>query len=352
MQEDKKPLVTIVIPIYNVEKYLRHCIGSVIGQTYTNIEVILLNDGSTDGSEKICLEYANLDKRIKYYFHENRGLGLTRNRGIELSTGEYITFLDSDDWFDLNFAEEVLKDMTEANAEIGLCDIRYTDETRGNTHTVKLRFLKNIVSFQEDKSVVNKCRLFAWGKIFKKSLFTDFGIEFPNFAYEDICTPLLTIRAEKISYTPKALINYVENRVDSLSNASKNILDLGKGLKWLKERLQNDNLYSDFKIEYKKIALAQLRFAARRFGHLQDEKTHRDLQTLAGIVEELLPQLNGLTGRKYYVPDDSPILKLALDRCLPYENQIVNKPGADISSIMIDEAVLKYNMAELIMEVL
>jgi glycosyltransferase involved in cell wall biosynthesis len=318
----------------------------------SNVEIILLNDGSTDGCTEICSNYVAKDKRIKYYYHNNIGLAQTRNRGIEYATGEYITFLDSDDWFELDFIKVLLSDMIKNKASVGLCDINYIDDKSGDSHIVKMRFMSSSISVEKDKSAINKSRLFAWGKIYRKSLFTDNDVKFPIFTYEDICTPLLMAYSNAISYTPKALINYVNNRSDSLSNISKNIRDIGKGLLWLKDQLSMRELFTDLKIEYKKIALAQLRFAARRFGNLSDVATKEELRRLAGVVEELLPELCGIADRKYYVPENSEIMRLALDCCLPYGNQIVSSPNEADTNIIIDEAMLKYNMAELIMEVI
>lgn len=94
------PLISVVVPIYNVELYLKQCIESIIHQTYKNLEIILIDDGSTDKSKKICDQYVNIDKRIQVYHKKNSGLGLTRNYGMERATGKYIIFVDSDDYLD------------------------------------------------------------------------------------------------------------------------------------------------------------------------------------------------------------------------------------------------------------
>jgi glycosyltransferase involved in cell wall biosynthesis len=98
-------LISVIVPIYNVEQYLSQCINSIINQTYSNIEIILLDDGSTDNSLNIIKEYASQDKRIKYYSRENKGLLYTRIDGVEKARGKYITFVDSDDWLELNAIE-------------------------------------------------------------------------------------------------------------------------------------------------------------------------------------------------------------------------------------------------------
>lgn len=102
-------LISIIIPVYNVEKYLEECIESCINQTYKNIEIILINDGSTDKSLEICQKYANIDNRIIVKSIPNSGVTHARNVGIGLSKGDYITFIDSDDFVDRNFCEVLLK---------------------------------------------------------------------------------------------------------------------------------------------------------------------------------------------------------------------------------------------------
>ncbi len=112
-------LISIIVPVYNAEKYLNRCIESVLNQTYQNIELILINDGSTDNSLNICLEYANTDNRIVVVNQENLGVAVARNKGIDEATGEYIMFLDSDDWYDANYVLYLYQSIIKADLSIG-----------------------------------------------------------------------------------------------------------------------------------------------------------------------------------------------------------------------------------------
>lgn len=114
----EQPLVSIVVPIYNTENYLHECLDCLINQTYKNIEIICINDGSKDNSLKILQEYAQKDKRIKVYTQENSGEAATRNRGLELASGKYIAAIDSDDYCSLNFVEECVKVAEKENSDI------------------------------------------------------------------------------------------------------------------------------------------------------------------------------------------------------------------------------------------
>ncbi len=91
-------LVSVVVPVYNLEKYIENCLKSIVAQTYKNLEIICIDDGSTDGSARIIKEFAGTDERIKYFYQRNQGLSATRNEGIRISTGEYILFIDADDF--------------------------------------------------------------------------------------------------------------------------------------------------------------------------------------------------------------------------------------------------------------
>lgn len=113
-------VVSIIVPIYNAEKYLNECIDSIINQSYPEIEIILINDGSTDKSDEICKRYEELDKRIKYIYKENEGVSIARNTGIKISTGEWITFLDADDKAELNMCERFISNLRNSESDIYL----------------------------------------------------------------------------------------------------------------------------------------------------------------------------------------------------------------------------------------
>ena len=102
-------LITIIVPVYNVEKYIRECIDSLINQTYKNLEIILVDDGSKDKSGEICENYANADSRVKVIHKENEGLGFARNTGLTVAQGKFVTFIDSDDVADVDLVERLLK---------------------------------------------------------------------------------------------------------------------------------------------------------------------------------------------------------------------------------------------------
>lgn len=133
-------LVSIIVPIYNSEKFLYSLLNNLIQQTYKNIEIILVDDGSTDNSLKICNEFKKNDNRIKILSKENEGVSVTRNKGIDVATGEYITFLDSDDTLNSKYIEELVNNIDEN------CLVRCFHKNIKNTITYKDEYIRKIVS--------------------------------------------------------------------------------------------------------------------------------------------------------------------------------------------------------------
>ena len=129
----KKPIVSVLIPVYNVEKYLKKCLESVTGQTLTNIEIICVNDGSTDNSLKILEKYKALDSRIKIVNKENGGLPSARNAALDIATGEYVGFVDSDDYIEENMFERLVEVAHNENSEVVICGANiFPERTRAD----------------------------------------------------------------------------------------------------------------------------------------------------------------------------------------------------------------------------
>lgn len=178
--------VSIVVPVYNVEKYLKRCVDSLIGQSYPNLEILLIDDGSKDNSLSICKEYELKDSRIRVFHKENEGLGLTRNYGIERATGRYITFVDSDDYLTSDAVETMLEKATATDADVVIANNYYKDEEQ------KVTLPERLYSGTEIKEVLmvhmmgNKgneldaLSYTAWGKLYKKDLFTQNNLVFPS----------------------------------------------------------------------------------------------------------------------------------------------------------------------------
>lgn len=192
-------MISIIVPVYNVKEYLERCLQSVCGQTYRNLEIILIDDGSTDGSGELCDWFAQEDERVRVIHQENAGQSVARNRGLDIARGEYFGFVDGDDWIEPDMYEFLYRLMTDNDADISICS-HYRD--KGSRSVAKYASGK-FFSLTRDEAlqalVVDKhVRNYMWDKLFRRSLFTD--VSFPvKRVFEDvaICYQLF-YRAEKV----------------------------------------------------------------------------------------------------------------------------------------------------------
>lgn len=220
-----EPLISIIIPVYNVEKYIYECLDSVVNQTYKNLQIILVDDGSTDKSGKICDEYAELDERITVIHQENNGAGAAKNAGLELIRGDYFAIIDSDDYIDLNMYSIMISNMNTYKSDIVQClfyDL-YVDKKMSsyytNRNTSNKLFPKNI--FLKDYLYDWKYAIFA-NKLFKTSLLTS-DIRFPVgrkiddefFTYKLVCNANMVLNITDSLY-------YYRMRESSVMNENQN----------------------------------------------------------------------------------------------------------------------------------
>lgn len=131
-------MISVIVPVYNVKPYLQKCVDSIRNQTYQNLEIILVDDGSTDGSGEMCDEYANKDGRVIALHQKNAGQGAARNLGLDTAHGEWVGFVDADDWIDLNYYEKLVRAAKTADADMACCDRRIYDEEGNLTYEVKI----------------------------------------------------------------------------------------------------------------------------------------------------------------------------------------------------------------------
>lgn len=212
-------LVSVIVPIYKVEKDLSDCVLSICNQTYRNLEIILVEDGSPDNCGRMCDEFARNDTRIKVIHKINGGLSQARNTGMKIMTGEYITFVDSDDILENDFVEEMLRIINKYNAQVAICK-NSTFEKGGALNSGHVEIsercfdaadaIKNML-YQKDFDVA------AWGKMYHKD--TLIGISFPDgLIHEDIPTTYKALlRCQKVAFTTRELYRY-QIRKESIEN--------------------------------------------------------------------------------------------------------------------------------------
>ena len=218
--------ITVIVPVYNVENYLRKCLDSIIAQTYKNIEIIVVNDGSTDASGQICQEYTQIDNRIVYIEKENGGLSEARNVGLDKMTGSYVTFIDSDDWAELDYVEILYKKIIEYQADISVGNYYSYNEDEetyyfhiyGDSYYEKvydnISIFENLYESQEMKSFA---LISAWGKLYKAKLFDYLRFEKGKLGEDGYFNQKMYLSVNKVVYLNKGLYAY-RQRSGSITN--------------------------------------------------------------------------------------------------------------------------------------
>ncbi|MDC6078319.1 glycosyl transferase [Limosilactobacillus fermentum] len=229
----KEPLVSIVVPIYNVQDFVEKCIKSILKQTFQDFELLLVNDGSTDNSIKVCKQYMHKDERIRILNKENGGLSDARNYGIDRAKSDYVVFVDGDDYVDERFIEELYKSITNEKSEIAICgyigvtnDGEMINEVSLNEPN-NLSFItgKELLRYSyKPRGVVNEV---AWNKIYKKEVFD--GVRFTKGKYYEDSYILASLywNIKKISLVKENLYFYVQ-RSGSITNSAiskKKVMD-------------------------------------------------------------------------------------------------------------------------------
>ncbi len=219
------PLISFIIPVYNVEKYLAQCIESIRVQSHDNIEIILVDDGSTDKSGEICDNFSKTDNRVRVIHKENGGASAARNAGLGIAKGNYIAFIDSDDYVSPSMAEKLLDAISKTDSDLAMCNFAYTDE------------LGNITESFSDDTKAGEYRteellrkvaagwtfgILVWNKLFKKELF-DGGLLFleGRIAEDEMIAHRLLARVRKAVIIPDVLCFY-RQRTGSVTNSAFN----------------------------------------------------------------------------------------------------------------------------------
>ena len=240
------PKVSVIVPFYNVEGYIEKCLDTLVNQTLEDIEIILVNDGSKDNSILIAKKFLeNYPKKIVYLEKENGGLSDARNFGIPYAKGEYIAFLDSDDYVEKNMYEEMYALAKKENSDMVQCNFywEYIDKNK--------KKIGDMQKYSNKKELIIKGRVEAWNKLIKREILENEEIRFPKgLRYEDVeFTYKLAPYLEKVSFIDKPFIHYIQ-RQNSISNSQNErtaeIFDiLDNVIKYYKEK----NIYEEYKNE-------------------------------------------------------------------------------------------------------
>lgn len=245
-----RPRISVIIPVYNAEPYLRRCLDSVQGQTYENLEILLVNDGSTDGSRAVCDEYAARDSRIRVLHKENGGVSSARNAGLAAAAGEWIGWVDSDDWIEPDMFAYLLAGALESGADVAVCS---RSEEYKSRSTVQGWSEKKLLDTEQALSLLledGDMKSYLWDKLWKRELFRQ--IVFPEGrAFEDVAVlHRLFARAERIVCLPGVKYHYghhadslfgsatLKNRMDYYLAAEERYADLLESWPQFREQLE------------------------------------------------------------------------------------------------------------------
>ena len=221
-----KELISVIIPIYNVEHYLEKSVESVINQSYENLEIILVDDGSTDDSGKLCDKIAKKDERIKVIQKKNGGISDARNVGIEKANGKYLGFIDSDDYIDEFFYETLYAILKKYNSDISMCNYKkvYTDSEENNTESEHKEQVFDSKQALRELLLFGKIENYVWNKLYKKDVFTK--VRYPvGKKMEDLGTTYLTIKNSKTVVVTDYIGYFYRQRKGSImSNSNSNLI--------------------------------------------------------------------------------------------------------------------------------
>lgn len=218
-------LISVVVPIYNMEKYLNKCVDSILNQTYSNIEILLIDDGSTDLSVKICDEYMKIDSRIKVFHKKNGGLSDAKNFGIKKASGKYVAFVDSDDWIENNMYENMYYKLKDTKSNIVVCG-RYIEYENGEK---KEWYNKNEIIMNKEQALIYLNSFYNFDmsscdKLYEKSLFDNIEFPYGKKCEDAYTTYLLFNKADRVTYIPKCFYHYFQ-RSGSISRNEKINMD-------------------------------------------------------------------------------------------------------------------------------
>lgn len=259
--------VSVIIPVYNAEKYLKQCLDSVLNQSLQEIEVICVDDGSTDDSPQILTEYASNDIRLRIVKQENAGPGKARNKGMEHSTGKYLIFLDADDWFEPEYLEKMYVKSEQVGADICICKAQRVDAETGNNLPSEWMLKEKLVPSDVFSPEEVSQYLFqftygqVWDKLYKKNLLVKEGIYFPELRNsEDMPFVYITLlSAHRVTLLSEVMVNYRVNMSSSVSNTIEKQPEapfeaFGLVYEFLKEK----NLYEKYKQSFLNWAIEYL----------------------------------------------------------------------------------------------
>ncbi len=351
-------MVSVIVPVYNTEKYLDECIRTIVNQTYKNLEIILINDGSTDGSGAICKRWEEADQRIRYIEKENEGQGVTRNLGIAKASGEYILFVDSDDYLDETLIEKAFGHMTEQKADIcvfahyGLDEDEIVDET-----LLSYKLLEG-ACVKENRALLSNMMPVLWDKLFSSALMKGTDIQMSNRICEDLVfNARLYVRAQRICMLDVPLYYYRYKRKGNLSTSYDRYLEVAQSISELNEVFIQERKFEEYWIQLYDIAVTMFKDILLRVGKRMDLDVPAEIRgrysefwrVYKNCLEQWFSEYLDIgLQEKRYALIGSYNLRIVLHRFLLDENLLREDYGySSIVSLMSDSAVQEISLEEI-----
>ena len=243
-----EPKISVIVPIYNVEKYIDKCLKTIQYQTFTDFEVLLINDETPDKSMEIAKKYCDSDERFKIFNKKNGGLSDARNYGIAHAKGEYIVFIDSDDYLHKDYLYVLYHECVDNDADMSYCRFKYSYFNTGITCPMPINAGKEVMKTRDALNILirdNYLRSYAWNKMYKRSLFTDNHITYPIMYFEDIATSgRVLYHANKIAISDRYLYYYVKRFGSIMSTMdARKINDYIRSVLIVRNHIQQQGLY-------------------------------------------------------------------------------------------------------------
>ena len=271
--DDKKKTVSIILPVYKVEKFLPTCIDNLINQTYREIEIILVDDGSPDTSGEICDQYARLDRRIIVIHQPNMGLVNARKEGLKIAKGEYVTYVDGDDFVELNYCESLIKEVNENDADIVIGG--YIRNYHGRTFFLNNNLPAGRYQGENLKSIwremifngnffTHGISTYSWGKLFKRDLLLSIQLSIPEditIGEDAACVYPLISKADSIVISPTAGYHYIQHQssmLKSFSGVKTELNSLSSLFRFLLKSFKHHEYFDDFLRQLRPYLLSQL----------------------------------------------------------------------------------------------
>lgn len=255
-------LVSVVVPVYKVEQYLERCVKSICEQTYQELEIILVNDGSPDSCGEMCEDLAQKDKRIQVLHKQNGGLSDARNAGVKLATGKYLLFVDSDDYIVKDLVEKAVAEAEKLACDMVLFDYYCVENGIEEVRTTQIPGGK-VISLEEEHQLLLAPPA-AWAKLFNREFYVKADCPFPKGVYfEDLATtPIFFLKAERISYLKEPLYYYIirENSIMTGKNHEKSSHDKMEVLDHILSVYRENGKYETYREELEYLVLANAYF--------------------------------------------------------------------------------------------